>query len=202
MQTVQWPIEGDAALLRLAQARLDEAGLGGELHPHSVDHLRELLAFRPAAPSTAHLPRNINVLHAGDREGLTHYARAAAGQLYGILIHDQTDFRHDPARTIEAFRETDGLLAEILEAPLLFIEYAVGIDTAFFARLFEETVELRHVCPAVDISHVGIFLCRAAFAQRFPGEDVCALRPGSPQLPERIAPSRLPSRRPGAAPSP
>lgn len=185
--SIQPPIQGDDTLLRLAQTRLAEAGLGGELYPSTPEHLSELLPFRPPGrPATAHLPRDINVLEADGRALLMEYAQRAAGTLFGILIHDQKVFADDLPITIRAFRQIDQVLASMPSRLLLFVEYAAGLDPELFARLFEETAELELVCAAIDIAHVGIHLCRVAYAGHHPGEDVCALRPDSPELPQRI----------------
>jgi hypothetical protein len=187
MLSIQPPIQGDETLLHLAQTRLAEAGLGGELYPGTPEHLSELISFRPAGrASTAHLPRGIDVLEIGGRASLMEYAQRAAGILLGILIHDQKAFADDLPRAIQAFRQIDQALASMPSKLLLFVEYAAGLDPEIFARLFEETAELEFVCAAVDVSHVGIHLCRAAYAERYPGEDVCALRPDSPELPQKI----------------
>lgn len=187
MLTVQPPLQGDDALLRLAQVRFTETSLGGELYPGSPDHLVALRAFRPQGMvCTAHLPRNINLLEVAGQALVSEYARCAAGDLYGILVHDHKGFQRDPDATLEAFREADRRLSAIPGAPLLFVEFAAGLAPEFFASLFERTVSLRYVCAAVDVSHVGIHLCQKWYQTDYPGEDVCALRPTSAKLPERI----------------
>ncbi len=187
MLSIQPPIEGDEALLRLAQARFTEAGVGGEFYPGSAEHMVALFDYRPPAlPCTAHLPRGINLLEETGQLLLADYARRAAGQLYAILIHDQKDFENDREKTVNALRDLNNRLARIPDAPLLFVEFAAGLDPLYFAGLFETTVDLDQICPAIDISHVGIHLCKTAYADAHSGEDVCALRPNNPQLPAKI----------------
>lgn len=187
MLSIQPPIRGDEALLRLAQVRLGEAGLGGELYPGSPEHLTRLMAYRPDGQAcTAHLPRDIDLLSEAGRAIICEYASCAAGSLYAILVHDQKLFETHPDATVSAFSEVERRLQGIAKAPLLFVEYAAGLPLAFFAELFEKTAPLEHVCAAIDVSHVAIYCCRQRYAARHPGADVCVLRPDSPELADRI----------------
>src|SRR5271155_5807365 len=82
-------IEGDDALLRLAQMRFQEAGLGGELYPESPEEFQQQLTFRPAnRPCTVHLPRNINLLRPEGLARVLEFAARAAGNVHGIVVHD------------------------------------------------------------------------------------------------------------------
>jgi hypothetical protein len=187
MMHIQPPIAGDAALLRLAQARLGEADLGGELYPGSLEHLEELLPFRPdGLPCTAHLPRDIDLLTADGQDAMVAYAQRAAGKLYGVLVHDRPSFEDRRRDVVAAFRALDERLGRLDDPPLAFVEYAAGLTLDAFATLFEETADLSRVCPCIDIGHVGIFSCRNAFAAQRAGEDVCGLQPDSAELPGRI----------------
>ncbi len=187
MLSTQPPIEGDDALLRLAQTRLGEAGLGGEFYPGSPEHLQRLLAYRPhTLPCTAHLPRDINLLQKTGRAALTEFVRVAAGKLYGLVLHDQRAFAENPKETLNAFRETDRLLSRITDAPLVFVEYAAGLEPDFYASLFERCTDVRRLSAAIDVGHVGIHVCRSAYRAQNPHEDVCALHPDSPELPVKI----------------
>lgn len=187
MLSTQPPIEGDDALLRLAQSRLGAAGLGGEFYPGSPEHLQRLLQFRPHNRScTAHLPRNINLLEETGRATLMEYVRVTTGELYGLVLHDRREFAEYPQETLDAFRETDRLLGEVSNAPLVFVEYAAGLEADFYASLFDESRELQKLSAAIDVGHVGIHVCRSAYQSENPGEDICGLRPNSPELPEKI----------------
>lgn len=187
MLSIQPPLRGDEALLRLAQARLGEAGLGGEFYPGSPEHLAALLAYRPdGRPCTAHLPRDIDLLSEAGQAAIGDYAARAAGELYGILVHDQKAFEEQPEAAISAFQAVEERLQGIANAPLFFVEYAAGLPLEFFTGLFEESSALEHVCAAVDVSHVAIYFCRQVYAAEHRGDDVCALRPDSPELEDRI----------------
>lgn len=183
---IQPPIAGDAALLQLARLRLQEAGLGGELYPGSPEHVDALLAFRPAQPCTAHLPRDINLLDKAGQDAVVAFARSAAGKFFGLVVHDHDGFAGRLEEVVSAFRSLDQRLDGIDDAPLVFVEYAVGLELDYFATLFEKTRELTHVSVCIDVGHMGIFTCRQRFAKRFNGQDVCGLRPDSADLHERI----------------
>ena len=188
MLSKQSPIEGDDALMRLAQVRFSEAGLGGELYVGSPEDLQRQLTYRPEAlPCTAHLPRNINLLQKSGRDTLMEYARIAGGKLYGLVVHDQLEFAQNPDETQAAMRETDWLLSHLDDSPLLFIEYAVGLEPSYFANLFERCSETRYLSAALDVGHLGIRVCRTAYMAQYPDQDVCVLRPDSPELPEKIS---------------
>ncbi len=118
---------------------------------------------------------------------LKEYARIAAGRLYAVLLHDQRSFADNPARTVEALWESDRLLSDIPDAPLVFVEYAAGLDPDLFARLFEESADTRLMCAAIDVGHVGIQVCRNAYREEHPNEDICALQPDTPQLPDLMS---------------
>lgn len=179
-------IEGDDALLRLAQVRFQEAGIGCELYPGSPEELRHQLAFRPAGqPCTVHLPRGLNLLSAEARGRVGEFAVAAAGQAHGLIVHDHMQFQERPEETRTAFQAADQLFASIPHAPLLFVEYAAGLTPDAFASLFERTRELTHVSACIDVSHVGIRLCQTAYAKTHPGVDVCSLK-NAADLPQHM----------------
>jgi hypothetical protein len=183
---IQPPITGDAALLQLARLRLQEAGLGGELYPGSPEHVDALLAFQPAQPCTAHLPRDINLLDKSGQDAVVAFAGNSAGKFFGLVVHDHDGFADRVDEVVAAFRSLDKRLGEIDDAPLLFVEYAVGLELDYFVSLFEKTRELTHVSACADIGHMGIFSCRQRLAERFDGQDVCELRLDAADLPERI----------------
>jgi hypothetical protein len=182
-------IEGDDALLRLAQVRFQEAGLGSELYPGSAEQLRQQLAFCPAGQAcTVHLPRGLNLLSPEARARIRDFAVVAAGQAHGLIVHDHMQFQERPDETRTAFREADRLFASVPHAPLLFVEYAAGLTPDDFASLFERTRELTYVSACIDISHVGIRFCQTAYAQTHAGVDVCSLKNAAelPQLMEAV----------------
>jgi hypothetical protein len=179
-------IDGDDSLLRLAQLRYQDAALGAEFYPVRPEHLDHELTFRPAdQPCTIHLPRDINLLHAEGRDRVVDFAQRCGGRVAGMIVHDHRQFAEHPYETLTDFRETDRRLGEIANPPLLFVEYAAGLLPEVFASLFERAAELRRVSACIDISHVGIQVCRNAYGLAYPGVDVCSLK-SAPDLPDRL----------------
>jgi hypothetical protein len=179
-------IEGDDALLRLAQVRLQEAGLGAELYPESPEQFDEQASFCPVAfPCTLHLPRNQNLLKPEARTRVLEFAGRAAGRVHGLIVHDHAQFEHQQDETLAAFRDLDRRLAGVAQAPPLFVEYAAGLPLDVFASLFERTRDLRHVSACIDVSHVGIQVCRNSYGLANPGIDVCSLKTAA-DLPDRM----------------
>jgi hypothetical protein len=181
-------IEGDDTLLRLAQARLGEAGLGAELYPNDPGELRHQLRFRPhGRPLTVHLPRDINLLSPEGRGRVRDFAAVAAGHAHGMIVHDHIRMGDRPDDTAAALREADRLLGSFRDpaSPLLFVEYAAGLAPDRFAEMFERSADLPLVTACVDVSHVGIRVCQIEFGRRHPGIDVCSLK-GSPDLPRHL----------------
>ena len=173
-------------MLRLAQARFEEAGLGAELYPSTPEQLGQQQPFLPAGrPCTVHLPRGINLLQPEGRDRVLEFAVRCAGRAHGMIVHDQAQFGERPDAAVAALQEVDQRLARMSSAPLLFVEYAAGLPPADFAVLFERTRELAYVSACVDISHVGIQVCRTVYGAAFPGVDICSLRT-SPDLPHQL----------------
>ncbi len=179
-------LAGDDALLRLAQARFQEADLGAELYPETPEQFGQQLPFRPQdRPLTVHLPRNINLLQSDGRERVMAFARPAAGNVLGMIVHDHPQFEQLPEDTIRALRDMDRRLAALSPPPLLFVEYAAGLPLDAFATLFERSRDLRYVTACIDISHVGIQMCRVIYGAVHPGVDICALK-SAPDLAARL----------------
>ena len=152
-----------------ASVGFQEAGLGAELYPASPEELQLLLAFRPAdRPCTVHLPREINLLWPEARDRVMEFAVRAAGWVEGMTVHDHVQFGERPDAAIAALREADRRLAEVRNAPWLFVEYAAGLATDGFASLFERASDLERVSACIDVSHVGIQVCRTAYEEGLP----------------------------------
>ncbi len=182
-------IEGDHHLLELAQRRFDEVGLGAELYPDSVAELVAALEFRPLRERryTLHLPRWINLLETKGRDFVTAFTARGRTDAYGVVVHDQREAATRTADYGRAVREMNRRLCASRPSPNLFIEYAVGLEVDEFAAIFEATADCERVGPCIDIGHVGVHAVRKAYAQRHPGQEVCRLRPDSPELRDRIA---------------
>jgi hypothetical protein len=193
-------IEGDDALLELARLRFQQAGMGAEMHAATPQQLEELMRFRPSfvkstteggpagdLPVIVHLPRHFNLLNEDHRNQITAMASAFAGRIYGQVIHDHSDLISRADDFVKAARAIESRLTDIRACPLLFVEYAAGLEPRMFARFFESIRELNHISSCIDIGHVGIKQARNTFASMHPGEDICALKSLPGRIPEMIS---------------
>jgi len=180
-------IEGDDALLQLAALKFKKAGLGAEYYAETPDELDTLLRFSPDAesPATVHLPRWINLFEKDHRTLVLEFAEKFKERLLGIIIHDQKEIVDQFDDYLKMLREMESSLSRV-EAPFLFLEYAVGLDPDLFIKLFRAASDLEHVSSCIDIGHIGIRHTRHVFSQKYPGKDICALKPGDPGLKEII----------------
>jgi hypothetical protein len=171
-------IEGDDSLMELARFRFQQAGLGAEIHAGTPGQLEEGLRFRPSAdaPVTVHLPRAFNLSDALSRQRIAELASAAAGRVFGFVLHDHPDLAARPGAYLEAAREMEARLREIRASPILFIEYAAGLDPAVFARFFDQARDFTRLSACIDTGHVGIWQARQTYLAAHPGQDVCALK--------------------------
>jgi hypothetical protein len=181
-------IEGDHHLLELAQRRYSEAGLGAEFYPGQPGQLQESLEFRPLTEPryTVHLPRHLHLLDPRGWTSITAFAGRGRSDAYGLIIHDHQELATKAADYLHAIERLNELLLKIQPSPYLFIEYAVGLDIDQYAAIFEAARQCERVSACIDISHVGIRQAQRAYAEQYPGQDVCELTPDSPELPARI----------------
>lgn len=181
-------IEGDHHLLELEQRRFSEAGIGAEFSPDSPDDLQAVLEFRPFSEPryTIHLPRETQ-LFGGRGSGIIEaFARRSRTDAYGMIVHDQAELKRHFNAYVQMVHELDGTLAAIERSPLLFIEYAAGLDPDLFVSFFERIADCQHVSACIDIGHIGIRAVQHAYAAIHPAQDVCALTPSHPSLLEVI----------------
>ena len=181
-------IDGDDALLRLASLRFREARMGAEYYAESRGELEWLLGFRPFhdAPVIAHLGRGIDVFDEASQRLIADFARDFRGRIRGLVVHDQPEIPSRLGEYISALRELNSRLKEIEGGPILFIEYASGLYPEVFVNLFREIPDLALVSACIDVGHIGIRQTRADYSVKHPGEDICSLRPDSPDLPYLI----------------
>lgn len=181
-------IEGDDCLLELARRRFAAAGLGAELHAGTADQIEHGLRFRPApeAPVMVHLPRDFELTDAACRQRILELAKRFATRLQGFVIHDHPELPNRPEAFRGAAEALNTGLAALNDGPLLFVEYAVGLEPEVFAGFFRSIRELGRVSACLDTGHVGIWQARKAFARRHPGLDVCAVKTRPDQLPQYL----------------
>jgi hypothetical protein len=180
--------DGDDSLMALARLRFREASMGTEIHAGAPEPLRELLRLRPwpEAPVVIHLPRHFDLLQESTLDRIVELSSHAAGTAIGCVLHDQQAMVERSGDYLAAVRRLDHRLRRIANCPVVFIEYAVGLELAAFVEFWRSIAELSHISPCIDTGHVGIRATRAAYAQTHPGEDVCALKSQGPALADRI----------------
>jgi hypothetical protein len=182
-------IEGDDALMELARLRFRQVHMGAEMHAATPEQLESVMRFRPAAdlPVMVHLPRHFSLLNEENRRQIGVIASSFAGRIYGMVIHDDPELVPRSDNFVRAAQAMQSRLAEIRACPLLFVEYAAGLEPRMFARFFESVRDLTHICSCIDVGHVGIQQARNAYGSRHPGEDVCALKNQAARIPEVIS---------------
>ena len=178
-------IEGDDALLRLASLRFREASLGTEFYAESLGELEWLLGFCPSTerPVVVHLNRELDILSENDRELIFKFASSFSGRLLGLVIHDQPELATRSDEYLAALREIGSRLDQISNSPLLFLEYAAGLDPALFVEALHALSDSERVSGCLDVGHLGLWQVRTAYARLHPGDDVCRLTPEAPGVP-------------------
>lgn len=178
-------IEGDDCLLELARQRFREAGLGAEIYAATLEQLEWTMKFRPAAaaPVVVHLSRDLNLAEEQSRQQIVDFARGLAGRAYGLVLHDHPDLANRPEEYLWAADQMQKRLDTIAGGPRLFVEYAAGLHPRAFAEFFEDIHDLSLVSACLDTGHVGIGQARQAYAEKHPGEDICALKSNPAQMP-------------------
>lgn len=181
-------IEGDDALMELARLRFQQTRMGTEMHAAFPEQLDAVMRFRPAAdlPVVVHLPRHFNLLNEENRKQIATMASAFAGRMYGMVIHDHPELVSRSDDFVRAAQAMQSRLAQIRACPILFVEYAAGLESRMFARFFDSIRELTFISPCIDVGHVGITQARNTFASMHPGEDICALKNQPSRIPEMI----------------
>jgi hypothetical protein len=107
------------------------------------------------------------------------------------VLHDHADLAMRAEDFLRDAREMNSRLQPIHHCPLLFVEYAAGLEPNVFANFFESIRDLERISACIDVSHVGIRQAQRAYAQLHPGQDVCALKSQPGKLPHVIADMNL-----------
>lgn len=177
-------IDGDDCLLMLAQRRFREAALGAEMHAGTSEQLEFLLRFRPAVDTAVvvHLPRDFHLLNEVCRQRIVEIATRFAGRIRGLVIHDRADLVQRAEDYRLAAQALNHHLAAIPNGPMLFIEYAAGLEPADFLGFFGSIADLRFISACLDTGHVGIRQASRHFTQKHPGLDFGLLKSQPPEL--------------------
>jgi hypothetical protein len=175
-------VDGDDALLQLARLRFAQAGLAAEVYADTPEQLERVLSFAPSQPHLpiVHLSRQINLLDERGRAVVETFAARFAGRVAGMVVHDKA----------EMATRTGALVAGIAglglrpDGPMLYLEYAAGLELDWFAEVAERLRDVAQVGACIDVGHVGIAQARANFSRAHPELDLAALHPADARLPE------------------
>ena len=182
-------IDGDDCLLKLASWRFLAAGMGAEMHAVTPEQLARVMKFRPSeeTPVIVHLARDLNLIETSSRKRILDFATRFAGQVFALVLHDHAAMVERQDDYLAAARDMNRHLEPVDRCPLLFIEYAAGIEPVEFARFFGAIRDLDRISACIDIGHVGIHAARMAYARDHGGEDICELKSNSARLPQFIS---------------
>ncbi len=180
--------EGDNSLLSLSRLRFEEAGLAPEFHAGTPEELEVLLSYSPYPDVHAmvHLPREINLLEENGQKLVLDFATRFAGRVSGLVVHDQRESASHLDDYITSLLRIDDELEKIRNSPLLFVEYAVGLNPEEFIRIFNLTRDAEHISACIDTGHIGLRQASESFLARNPQGDIYSMSPGDPQLKELI----------------
>ncbi len=182
-------VAGDDALLKLAGLRFAQTGLAAEVYadtPGELDHVLQFVPPHPYLP-VVHLNRRINVLHEQSRAVIAEFTDRFAGRIGGVVVHDNREMEAQTDRLLTVMRELDARLGERPGGPVVFLEYAVGLEPAWFVEVAERLQDAERVSCCIDVGHIGIRQATARFAQRHPGLSLRDLSPGDGRLPDLAA---------------
>jgi hypothetical protein len=167
----QQRVAGDDALLRLASLRFAQMGVAAEVYADTPGQLEYVLQFVPPHQCLpmVHLNRRINVLHEQGRTVVREFADRFAGRIGGLVVHDRQEMETQTDPLIAAMRELNARLCEGPGDVTVFLEYAAGLDPAWFLHVAESLQAAERVSSCIDIGHLGIRQASFRLGQRHPG---------------------------------
>lgn len=182
-------VDGDDALLKLAGLRFAQMGAAAEVYANTPDQLECMLQFVPSHSSlpVVHLNREINVLHGPDRAVVREFADRFTGRIAGLVVHDKREMGTQTERLLAGMRELNARLCERPGGPLVFLEYAAGLDRGWFVEVAERLQDAERVSCCIDVGHIGLRQAAARFADSHPGLDLGKLGPADDRLPDLVA---------------
>jgi hypothetical protein len=182
-------VAGDDALLELAGFRFAQMGLAAEVYADTPGELDHVLRFVPPhlyLPAV-HLNRGVNVLEESGRAVVGEFASRFAGRISGLVVHDKHEMGQQTDRLLKVMRQLDARLREQADGPLVFLEYAAGLDPEWFAEVAERLRDVERVSCCIDVGHVGIRQASARFRRSHPGLSLGDLNPQDGRLPDLVA---------------
>jgi hypothetical protein len=182
-------VAGDDTLLDLAGLRFAQMGLAAEAYADTPDDLEHVLRFVPPHRylPMVHLNRGVSVLDERGRALIGEFAGRFAGRVGGLVVHDHRDMAAPAEQLVTLMRELDARLREHPGGPFVFLEYAVGLEPAWYVELAERLRDVERVSCCIDVGHVGIRQASARFARGHPGLSLGELSPDDDRLPGLVA---------------
>ena len=194
---VLWPVHGlfqrrvagDDALLELARLRFAQMGVAAEVYADTPEELEHLLRFVPPHPyrPVVHLNRGVNVLNAPSRAVVGEFADRFAGRIAGLVVHDKYEMGEQTDRLLSVMRELDARLSERPGGPLVFLEYAAGLEPGWFVEVAERLRDAERVSCCIDVGHLGVRQASARFGRSHPGLSLGSLSPEDGRLADLVA---------------
>jgi hypothetical protein len=184
----QQRVDGDDALLRLAGLRFAQMGTAAEVYADTPEQLEYVLRFVPPHQRLpmVHLSRNVNVLHERDRALVGEFADRFAGRVAGLVVHDKREMGAQTDRLLAGLRDLNARLCRRPDGPLVFLEYAAGLDRGWFVEVAERLQDAERVSCCIDVGHVGLRQVTARFGESHPGLDLKKLGPADQRLPDLV----------------
>jgi hypothetical protein len=84
-------------------------------------------------------------------------------------------------------RELDARLSERPGGPLVFLEYAAGLEPGWFVEVAERLRDAERVSCCIDVGHIGIRQASARFGRSDPGLSLRSLSPEDGRLADLVA---------------
>jgi hypothetical protein len=115
------------------------------------------------------------------------FADRFAGRVAGLVVHDKREMGGKTDRLLAAMRELNDHLCQRPGSPLVFLEYAAGLDRGWFVEVAERLQAAERVSCCIDVGHIGLRQATARFERRHPGLDLKKLSPVDDRLHGLIA---------------
>jgi hypothetical protein len=115
------------------------------------------------------------------------FADRFAGRVAGVVVHDHREMAAQTDRLLAGMRELNARLCERPDGPIVFLEYAAGLDPDWFVEVAERLQDAERVSCCIDVGHVGIRQASARFWLRHPGLSLGHLSAADSRMPDLVA---------------
>ena len=115
------------------------------------------------------------------------FADRFAGRVAGLVVHDKREMGAQTDRLLAGMRELNARLCQRPDGPLVFLEYAAGLDRGWFIEVAERLRDAERVSCCIDVGHIGLRQVAARFAESHPGLDLKKLGLADHRLPDLVA---------------